>query len=114
MRPMPQTKFVVQKALKAGLKPILLLNKMDRETARPEAVQDEVFELFFSLGASDAQLDYPTVLASAIGGWSQLAGAGEKRQQNMSVVLDAILKHVPPPKADLDSPFAMVVTKYDR
>jgi GTP-binding protein TypA/BipA len=69
---MPQTKFVVQKALKAGLKPILLLNKMDREGAQPEQVQDEVFDLLFSLGATPTQLDYPTVLASATSGWSQV------------------------------------------
>mmetsp|Transcript_9502 Transcript_9502/g.16111 ORF Transcript_9502/g.16111 Transcript_9502/m.16111 type:complete len:661 (-) Transcript_9502:27-2009(-) len=107
---MPQTKFVVQKALKANLKPILILNKMDRETARPDEVQNEIFDLLFNSGANDEQLDYPTIFASATNGWSQVVGEDEKRVENMQPILDTILKHIPPPKGDAKAPFALSVT----
>jgi predicted membrane GTPase involved in stress response len=95
--PMPQTRFVTSKAFEQGLRPIVVINKMDKLTARPDEVLDEVFQLFESLGATDAQLDFPVVFASASNGWASLQAV--KTGSNMDALLDTILKHVPPPKA---------------
>ncbi len=105
---MPQTKFVTTKALKIGLKPILVVNKVDKPDGRPYEVQDEVFDLFSILEANDEQLDFPTIFASAKAGWA--ADAPDGPQEDMAALFDAILKHVPPPKADESGPFSMLAT----
>jgi GTP-binding protein len=111
--PMPQTKFVTQKALAQGLCPIVLINKVDRQDARAHEVHDEVFDLFAALDANDEQLDFPTLFAVGRDGWA--AEAPEGPRENLNPLFDLILKHVPPPKRDLDQPFSMLVTllEYD-
>eukprot|EP00177_Eucheuma_denticulatum_P003044 GFKZ01005480.1.p1 GENE.GFKZ01005480.1~~GFKZ01005480.1.p1 ORF type:complete len:698 (+),score=90.24 GFKZ01005480.1:139-2094(+) len=111
--PMAQTKFVLSKALALNLKPIVVLNKIDRPTARPEAVESDLFDLFASLDASDEQLDFTTIYASAKEGWSSLSPDGG-RQQGMTPLLDKIVELVPPPDASLDQPFSFVITMLSR
>jgi GTP-binding protein len=106
--PMPQTKFVVGKALKQGLKPIVIVNKADRPDARVHAVHDEVFDLFAVLEASDEQLDFPTLYASGRNGWA--VTDLDHPHENLSALFDLIVRHVPPPTANPDAPFAMLVT----
>ncbi len=105
---MPQTKFVTGKALKLGLKPIVVVNKVDKPEQRAYEVQDEVFDLFAALDASDAQLDFPTIFASAKNGWATSEPDGA--QENMDIIFETILAHVPDPKMDDDKPFSMRVT----
>jgi GTP-binding protein len=105
---MPQTKFVLSKALKLGLKPIVLINKIDRSDARPEEVVDEVFELFMALDATDEQLDFPIIYASGRAGWATLKLEDER--VDLNPLFKTILSHVPAPKADENSPFSMLVT----
>ena len=110
---MPQTKFVLSKALKRGLKPIVVLNKMDRSTARPDEAEAEIFELFVALGATDQQLDYPTLYASSRDGWVTDSIEKLRSGQNprdMSHLFDVIIRHVPQPPAKPDEPFRMLVT----
>ena len=106
--PMPQTKFVTAKALKLGLKPVVIINKVDRSDGRPYAVQDEVFDLFTALEANEEQLDFPTIFASAKNGWAAVEPNGT--QENMHEIFDHILSHVPNPVIDLVSPFSMLAT----
>jgi GTP-binding protein len=106
--PLPQTKFVLGKALRLGLKPIVLINKVDRSDARPHQVHDEVFDLFGALDASDEQLDFPTLFASARQGWA--AESLEAEHKDMEPLFDLILHHVPPPTVDSDPQFRMLVT----
>ena len=106
--PMPQTKFVTAKALGLGLRPIVVVNKIDKPDARPYEVQDEVFELFTALDAHDEQLDFPTIFSSAKDGWAAANPDGES--EDMSVLFDEIVAHVPPPQADPEGPFQMLVT----
>jgi GTP-binding protein len=106
--PMPQTKFVTAKALKLGLKPVVVINKVDRPDGRPYEVQDEVFDLFTALEANDEQLDFPTVFASAKNGWAAMEPDGA--QENMHDIFDHILSHVPEPVIDMDTPFSMLAT----
>src|SRR5215831_17700909 len=110
---LPQTKFVVGKALARGLKPIVVVNKVDRQDARPDEVHTEVFDLFASLGASDAQLDFPMLYASGRQGWADAALDGPR--QDLSSLFDLVVRHVPPPALDAEAPFAMVATilEYD-
>ncbi|MDP2619257.1 MAG: translational GTPase TypA [Hyphomicrobiales bacterium] len=96
--PMPQTKFVVAKALKVGLRPIVAINKIDKADARPDAVVDEVFDLFAALGASDEQLDFPILYGSAKEGWMAVAPAGPKR--DMAPLFDLVVRHVPAPTVE--------------
>ena len=105
--PMPQTKFVLGKALKQGLRPIVVINKIDR----PDAVVDEVFDLFVSLDANDEQLDFPILYASGRDGWAddELDGA----RANLHPLLDRVLAHVPAPQVEPDKPFAMLATLLD-
>ncbi|MCK5777502.1 MAG: translational GTPase TypA [Rhodospirillales bacterium] len=106
--PMPQTKFVTSKALSLGLKPIVVVNKVDKSDARPYEVQDEVFDLFTALDANDEQLDFPTLFASGRDGWAAMepdAGSGD-----LTPLFDCIVKHVKEPEADPDGPFRMLVT----
>src|SRR5215470_13107923 len=112
--PMPQTKFVVGKALKLGLRPIVVINKVDRPDARPHEVHDMVFDLFAALGASDEQLDFPTLFASAKQGWA-VADLEKDERRDMAPVFDLIVRHVPPAEGDATAPFAMLTTtlEYD-
>jgi GTP-binding protein len=109
--PMPQTRFVTQKAFEMGFRPIVVINKVDRDGARPHWVLDQTFELFDKLGASDEQLDFPVVYASALEGYAGLEDS--VREGNMSPLFETIVKHVNPPKVDLDGPFQMRVTTLD-
>ena len=106
--PMPQTKFVTAKALKLGLRPVVVINKVDRPDGRPYEVQDEVFDLFTALEANDEQLDFPTIFASAKNGWASMTPDGP--HENMHDIFNHILSHVPGPKVDMDSPFSMLAT----
>ena len=109
--PMPQTRFVTAKAFAAGLNPILVVNKIDRDAAQPHRVVDAVFDLFDQLGASEAQLDFPTVFASATQGVSGLDP--ERLSNDMTPLLDVIVEHVPPPDANPHGPFQMQVSTLD-
>ena len=106
--PMPQTKFVLSKALKQGLRPIALINKIDRPDARPDEVINEVFDLFSALDANEDQLDFPILYASGRDGWC-VADLKDKRE-NLHPLLDLIIKHVKEPKVDKNAPFSMLVT----
>jgi GTP-binding protein len=108
--PMPQTKFVTSKALRLGLRPIVLLNKVDRPDAEPDRALDEVFDLFVGLDASEDQLDFPILYASGRSGWADERLDGPRR--DLSVLFERILAHVPPPEqaARADAPFAMLAT----
>ncbi|WAJ37081.1 translational GTPase TypA [Pseudomonas sp. GOM7] len=109
--PMPQTRFVTQKAFKAGLRPIVVVNKIDRPGARPDWVIDQIFDLFDNLGATDEQLDFPIVYASALNG---IAGLDhEKMDDNMDALFQAIVDHVPAPVVDVDGPFQMQISQLD-
>ncbi|HEV2442812.1 MAG TPA: translational GTPase TypA [Steroidobacteraceae bacterium] len=106
--PMPQTRFVTRKALALGLKAIVVVNKIDRPGARPGWVVDQTFELFDKLGASDEQLDFPVIYASALQGW---AGTDHlERRPDMSALFEAILKHVPPPATDSELPLQLQIS----
>ena len=109
--PMPQTMFVLSKALAQGLKPIVIINKVDRPDARPDAVIDEVFDLFVSLDATDAQLDFPILYAAGRDGWciKEL----DEPKENLHALLDLILDYVEPPKVETNKPFAMLSTLLD-
>ena len=106
--PMPQTRFVTQKAFAMGFKPIVVVNKVDRPGARPDWVLNQTFDLFDRLGASDEQLDFHTVYASALHGYASLDP--EARSGDMTPLFQAIVDHVAPPPVDLDGPFQMRVT----
>jgi len=108
--PLPQTKFVLKKSLDLGLKPIVVINKIDRKDARPNQVLNEVFDLFVSLGANDEQLDFPFVYAIAKQGIAKLQL--EDDVNNLEVLLEQIVKHVPPPNV-IDEPFRMLVSAID-
>ena len=109
--PMPQTRFVTQKAFAHGLKPIVVINKVDRPGARPDWVVDQVFDLFVNLGATDEQLDFPIIYASALNG---VAGVEhEELAPDMTPLFEAIVKHVEPPKVELDAPFQMQISQLD-
>ncbi|AKH21490.1 translational GTPase TypA [Sedimenticola thiotaurini] len=106
--PMPQTRFVTQKAFQHGLKPIVVVNKIDREGARPDWVIDQTFELFDRLGASDEQLDFPIIYASAINGYASLDS--DAREGDMTPLFEAIVDNCRAPDVDPDAPFQMQVT----
>ena len=106
--PLPQTKFVVSKALKMGLKPIVVINKVDRADARPQEVVNEVFDLFAALEATDEQLDFPILYGSAKEGWMAASAEGPKNL-GMQLLFDLVLKHVAPPKVQ-DGPFRLLGT----
>ena len=109
--PMPQTKFVLSKALAQGLKPIVIINKVDRSDGRPDAVIDEVFDLFVTLDATDEQLDFPILYAAGRDGWCVKELSDPK--ENLHVLLDLILEYVEPPKVESNKPFAMLSTLLD-
>ena len=109
--PMPQTRFVTQKAFARGLNAIVAINKCDREGARPHWVLDQTFELFDRLGATDAQLDFPVIYCSATQGWARREPDGP--EQDMQVLFEAILRYVPPPKVLGDGPLQMQISSLD-
>ncbi len=108
--PMPQTKFVTAKALALGLRPIVVLNKVDKPAAEPDRVLNDVFDLFANLGADDDQLDFPALYASGLSGWADADLDGPR--QDMVALFDMIVQHVPAPKqlAQADAPFRMLAT----
>ena len=110
---LPQTKFVVGKALQRGLHPIVVVNKIDRQDARPHEVHEEIFDLFAALGASDEQLDFPMLYASGRQGWADLEFEGARK--DLAPLFDLVLRHVAAPKLDSEAPFAMVasILEYD-
>ncbi|HEX8584738.1 MAG TPA: translational GTPase TypA, partial [Allosphingosinicella sp.] len=110
--PMPQTKFVTGKALALGLKPIVVVNKIDRPDARAAEVLDECFELFLSLEANDEQLDFPVLYASGRNGYAGLTD--DVREGTLDPMFETIVRHVPAPDADPDGPFKMLATLLDR
>ena len=109
--PMPQTRFVTSKALKLGLHPIVVINKVDRDGARPDWALDQTFDLFDKLSATSEQLDFPIIYTSAIQGWA--AKEPKKHEQNMNVLFQCVVDHVPHPKVDLDGPFRLQVSALD-
>lgn len=106
--PMPQTRFVTQKAFEHGLRPIVVVNKIDRDGARPDWVVDQTFELFDRLGASDAQLDFPIIYASAINGYAGMTS--DVNSGDMTPLFEAIVANCPAPDVDVDGPFQMQVS----
>ena len=106
--PMPQTKFVLGKALAQGLNPIVIINKADRPDGRPDEVLEEIFDLFIALDANEAQLDFPILYASGRDGWC--VEDLKDPHENLHPLMNLIIKHVEPPKTDKDLPFAMLVT----
>jgi len=109
--PMPQTRFVTQKAFNMGFKPIVVINKVDKPAARVDWALDQTFELFDQLGATDEQLDFPVIYASGLGGFASLDDSA--RDGDMVPLLEAILEHVPAPDVDIDAPFQMQVSALD-
>ena len=109
--PMPQTRFVTQKAFAHGLRPIVVVNKIDKPGARPDWVIDQVFELFDNLGATDEQLDFPIVYASAINGYASLDDS--VREGDMTPLFEAIVEHCPVPDVDPEGPLQMQVSNLD-
>jgi GTP-binding protein len=106
--PMPQTRFVTQKAFAQGLVPVVVINKIDRDGARPDWVLDQTFELFDRLGATDEQLDFPVVYASALNGYS--SNDSDDRDGDMTPLFEAIIKNVAPPDVDVDGPLQLQVS----
>ncbi|MCK5479820.1 MAG: translational GTPase TypA [Gammaproteobacteria bacterium] len=109
--PMPQTRFVTQKAFDLGLKPIVVINKIDRPGARPDWVLDQTFELFDRLGATDEQLDFPVIYASALQGYAGVEA--DQLGDDMTPLFEAIVEHVAPPQGELEAPFQMQVSSLD-
>jgi GTP-binding protein len=113
--PMPQTRFVTKKALALGLKPIVVVNKVDKPGSRPDYVINAAFELFDKLGANDEQLDFPVVYASGLNGWAALAEgeAGQAWGNDMAPLFDTVLKHVPPHQGDPTAPLQLQISSLD-
>ncbi len=110
--PLPQTKFVLTKALKRGIRPIVIINKVDRGDARPDEVLDEIFDLFVALEASDEQLDFPVLYAVGRDGWAATSLDGPR--ENLHPLMDLIVDHVPPPQVDTSQPFSMLASILER
>ncbi|MSQ98290.1 MAG: translational GTPase TypA [Xanthomonadales bacterium] len=109
--PMPQTRFVTQKAFEMGFRPIVVINKVDRDGARPQWVLDQTFDLFDRLGATDEQLDFPVVYASALHGYANLDSSS--RGGDMRPLFESVIRHVPPPSVGLEGPFQMRISTLD-
>lgn len=109
--PMPQTRFVTQKAFAQGLSPIVVVNKVDRPGARPDWVVEQVFDLFDNLGATDKQLDFPVIYASALKGYA--TEDQNVPSEDLTPLFEAIIKYVPPPQVELDAPFQMQISALD-
>ncbi len=108
--PMPQTRFVLEKAIKMNKKPVVVINKVDKPNCKPENVQEDVFDLMYSLGASEDQLDFPTVYGSAKNGW--MSDSADNETTDISYLMDIILEHVPPPKTEEGS-LQMMISSLD-
>ncbi len=111
--PMPQTRFVTQKAFAQGLKPVVVINKIDRPGSRPDWVLDQTFELFDRLGATDEQLDFPVIYTSAIGGYAGLDSENIDTDGDMTALFESVIKHVPPPAVNQEGPFQMQISSLD-
>ncbi len=117
--PMPQTRFVTMKALQQGLQPIVVVNKVDRPGARPEWVVNQTFDLFDKLGATEEQLDFPVVYASALNGWATMdvkvakSGKPPEGAADMRALFETVIKHVPAPVGDSDGPFQLQISALD-
>ncbi|WP_077928525.1 translational GTPase TypA [Wohlfahrtiimonas populi] len=109
--PMPQTRFVTQKAFAMGFKPIVVINKIDRPGARPDWVLDQTFDLFDKLGATEEQLDFPVIYASGLSGFA--GNTPDVRDGDMTALFEAVVKHVAPPKVEVDAPFQLQVSSLD-
>ena len=109
--PMPQTRFVTKKAFEQGLNPIVVINKIDRDSSRPDWVIDQVFELFDQLGATEEQLDFPVIYASALGGYA--SEDDSVRDGDMTPMFELIVEKAPAPKVDINGPFQMQITSLD-
>ncbi len=109
--PMPQTRFVTQKAFAFGLVPLVVINKIDRDGARPDWVLDQTFDLFDRLGATDEQLDFPVIYASALQGYASTEAT--QRGGDMTPLFDAIISKVPPPDVDADGPLQLQVSSLE-
>ena len=109
--PMPQTRFVTKKALALGLRPIVVINKVDRPGARPDWVVDQTFDLFDKLGATDEQLDFPIIYASGLNGFAKLDL--DETSDNMRPLFDTVLKHVPTPPGSADAPLQLQISALD-
>jgi len=107
--PLPQTKFVLSKALGLGLRPIVVVNKIDRSDARPDEVHTEIFDLFANLGATDEQLDFPTLFAVGREGWA-VRDLEKDERKDLTPLFETIVNHVPPPNRDKNAPFSMLAT----
>src|SRR5699024_9550042 len=110
---MPQTRFVLKRALDEGLVPVVVVNKIDKPSARPEEVVDEVLELFIELGADDDQIEFPVVYASALNGTSSTSSDPADQDDNMDAIFDAVLEHVPAPADNRDEPLQFQVSMLD-
>jgi GTP-binding protein len=108
---MPQTRFVLQKALQLGLKPIVVVNKVDKQNCTPDVVHEQVFDLMFALEANENQLDFPVVFGSARNNW--MSPDWNKQTEDITYLLDQILLHIPPPQADIEGGVQMLVTSLD-
>ena len=109
--PMPQTRFVTQKAFERGLVPVVVVNKIDRDGARPDWVIDQTFDLFDRLGATDEQLDFPIIYASALQGYA--SEDADTRSGDMTPLFETIVRHVPPPDVDVEGPLQLQVSSLD-
>ncbi|WP_121667157.1 translational GTPase TypA [Mesonia aquimarina] len=109
--PMPQTRFVLQKAIDLGLKPCVVVNKVDKENCTPDEVHEKVFDLMFELGAEEWQLDFPTVYGSAKNNW--MSEDWKNETENIEPLLDMVIKHIPAPKVDTDGTPQMLITSLD-
>ncbi|MGL4673846.1 MAG: translational GTPase TypA, partial [Wohlfahrtiimonas sp.] len=109
--PMPQTRFVTQKAFAMGFRPIVVINKIDRPGARPDWVLDQTFDLFDKLGATEEQLDFPVIYASGLSGFA--GNTPDVRDGDMTALFEAVVKHVAPPKVEVDAPFQLQVSSLD-
>ena len=110
---MPQTRFVLKKALETNLKPIVVVNKIDRDFARPEEVVDEVLELFIELDANDEQLEFPVVFASGFNGTASLSPDPETQEDTLRVLYESILENIPSPIDNRDEPLQFQVSLLD-
>jgi GTP-binding protein len=109
--PMPQTRFVLQKAIQLGLKPIVVVNKVDKENCKPDEVYEQVFDLMFALEANDDQLDFPVVYGSARNNW--MGADWNKKEEDITYLLDQIIEHIPAPKADVEGTVQQLITSLD-
>src|SRR5690606_18286811 len=108
--PMPQTRFVLQKAIELGLKPIVVVNKVDKENCTPDIAQEKVFDLMFNLGATENQLDFPTIYGSAKQGW--MSYDYKKPTEDITPLMESILEHIPPP-ISIEGNTQMLITSLD-